>query len=442
MARWLLDAPLQQAIDRIVRAAHAGQSWGPINQLFSRLAQNVATVPPEAYVLRAVRLTNLASAGLTAVLLILAVFTLTRRWPQAWPRIWLVAAREVREGMRGPWPWVVLPAAAVLGLGIAVRSMTLFAAALVVVYALVRAGPRIIPLLALYGVLAAAIAYAAWPQLWGAPIATLLGSIDRTVQFPQPHRTLFEGMILLSSDMPRTYLPHTLAIQLTLPAVVLILPGSVLMVRTALRPGPSSSLSWVLVLWFVLPFLGVVLLRAPIYNYFRHVLFIFPPLFVAAALALQRSADLLRRARWLGPIRAVALLLPGLVAIARLHPYEYGYFNEVVGGVRAVRGRFIPDYWCTSLREAMRYINEHAPASAGIAVTGPEASARAYARQDLRIRDDDEVLTNPEFQPWAIVGCNMSTIDPAFFPEAPTLLTVEREGIPLAIVKLLAAPGN
>jgi hypothetical protein len=439
-ARLLLDAPLQAALEGIIRAAYVGQSWGPVNELFARLAQNIANVAPEDYILRAVRLTNLATAGLALLMTAVAVLAATRVWPAAWPRFWHAVGRDLRDGLRGPWPWVVLPAAVVLGMGIGVRSMTLLAAALVVFYALARAGPRIVHLLALYAALAAAVAYVLWPQLWGAPFETLMGSLDRTVQFPQPHRTLFEGIILLSNDMPRTYLPHVLAIQLTLPALAVILPGAVLLVRSALRPNPLAALAWVLGLWFLIPFLGVVLLRAPIYNYFRHVLFILPPLFVAAAIALQRAVDLLRRPRWIGPILAVLLLLPGLAAIARLHPYEYGYFNELVGGVRAVGGRFIPDYWCTSLREAMRYVNEHAPASAGIAVTGPEASARAFAREDLRIRDDAEILTSPDFQPWAIVGCNLSLVNPDFFPDAPVLFIVEREGVPLTVVKLLATP--
>ncbi|HET7010072.1 MAG TPA: hypothetical protein VFI11_04800, partial [Anaerolineales bacterium] len=210
--------------------------------------------------------------------------------------------------------------------------------------------------------------------------------------------------------------------------------------RSAIGRGAKATLAWVLILWAFIPFLAVVGFGVPIYNYFRHVLFMMPPLFVAAGLALERGYSLIRRSPWLSPFLVLAMILPGLVAIARLHPYEYGYFNELVGGVRGVRGRFIPDYWCTSLREAMEFVNEHAPASAAIAVTGPESNAAAFAREDLRVRDDAEMATNPDFEPWAIMACSLPTIDPDFFPDAPVLWTVEREGVPLAIVKLLATP--
>jgi hypothetical protein len=39
-----------------------------------------------------------------------------------------------------------------------------------------------------------------------------------------------------------------------------------------------------------------------------------------------------------------------------------------------------------------------------------------------------------------IMGCAWSTIDPAYFPDAPLVWTVERDGVPLAVVKLPATP--
>jgi hypothetical protein len=95
------------------------------------------------------------------------------------------------------------------------------------------------------------------------------------------------------------------------------------------------------------------------------------------------------------------------------------------------------DYWCTSLREAMIFVNEHAPSSAGIAVNGPEDNAIPFAREDLRVRDQSVMATDEDFQPVMLVGCAWATLSPSFFPEAPVLWTVEREGVPLAVVKLL-----
>jgi hypothetical protein len=193
------------------------------------------------------------------------------------------------------------------------------------------------------------------------------------------------------------------------------------------------------VLWIAAPFVGVVVFSLPIYNYFRHVLFMMPPLFALGGVAIEGMFRLVR-VRWLAPALGLALVAPGIAAIARLHPYEYGYFNEWVGGVRGAYGRFMSDYWCTSLREGMEYINRVAPPSAGVAVSGPMSNAAAFARQDLHLGDVSEMETDPDFEPVVIVACSWATIDPGFFSDAPLIWSVEREGVPLAIIKSLVTP--
>ncbi len=54
-------------------------------------------------------------------------------------------------------------------------------------------------------------------------------------------------------------------------------------------------------------------------------------------------------------------MAPGLIGIISLHPYEYIYYNEIVGGVDGAAGHYYADYWCTSFREAMKYVNQVAP---------------------------------------------------------------------------------
>jgi hypothetical protein len=394
---------------------------------------------PDPYVLRAIRLVDLATAGVAILMAVAAVVVGIRLWPVARQRFWPTVAGELREGLGSPMPPYVLAAAIVMGMALAIRSMALFAGLLVVLYALVREGPRVMILLTAYFGLAAIVAFLLWPQLWTSPFGTVAASLDRTVQFPQPHRTLFEGVTLLSNAMPRWYLPETLAIQFTLPAVVVIVVGFFLVAKAAWARGAVALLSVILLLWVLTPVVAVVGFRVPVYNYSRHLLFMMPPLFVMAAVAMEAGWRLLR-SRVVALLLLAAILMPGVWAIVRLHPYEYGYFNEFVGGVRGAYGRFMSDYWCTSLREAMTYVNAHAPASAGIAVSGPDANAIAFAREDLRVKQDSEMLTNENFQPVMVVGCAWATINPAYFPDAPVVWTVEREGVPLAVVKLLATP--
>jgi hypothetical protein len=239
-----------------------------------------------------------------------------------------------------------------------------------------------------------------------------------------------------SSALPRWYLPKLMAIQFTLPAVILILVGLAAAVRRWRRGTVPAAFFWFLALWILGPFVAVVVFGMPIYNYFRHVLFMMPPLFVIGALGIEVA---LRPFRSRGAVAALAavILLPGLVAIARLHPYEYGYFNELVGGVRGAYGRYLSDYWCTSTREAMTFVNGYAPHGAGIGVSSATSNAVPFAREDLLVKDDTEIATDG-FQPMLILGCSWATVDPDFYADSPLLFQVEREGVPLVVVKLLA----
>ena len=62
------------------------------------------------------------------------------------------------------------------------------------------------------------------------------------------------------------------------------------------------------------------------------------------------------------PILKAALLmimvLPGVYSCIQLHPYEYIYYNSIVGGVQGANRKFELDYWVTSFRESLYYINE------------------------------------------------------------------------------------
>jgi hypothetical protein len=50
-------------------------------------------------------------------------------------------------------------------------------------------------------------------------------------------------------------------------------------------------------------------------------------------------------------VLAVGCALP-TIEMAKLHPYEYTYFNRIEGGVRGADGRYMLDYWGLSLKQA------------------------------------------------------------------------------------------
>ena len=97
------------------------------------------------------------------------------------------------------------------------------------------------------------------------------------------------------------------------------------------------------------------------------------------------------------------ILAPGIWGIARLHPYEYAYFNAYAGGLRGTPSEFDQEYWCTSYREAMGYVNTVAEPGAIVFSGRSLYAAVPFARPDL-------VLTN----------------QPADYPQASLLLYCAR----------------
>ena len=112
------------------------------------------------------------------------------------------------------------------------------------------------------------------------------------------------------------------------------------------------------ILWFIIPLLGFIILRSALYDNFRQIIFILPPVFWLAGVAFEK----IKNTKW--QIALVTLcLIPGIVGIVRLHPYEYIYYNSFIGGMDGAQGRFELDYWGTSYREAAEYVNKIAPAN-------------------------------------------------------------------------------
>ena len=86
-----------------------------------------------------------------------------------------------------------------------------------------------------------------------------------------------------------------------------------------------------------------------------------------------------------------------------LHPYQYVYYNRLVGGLAGANGRFETDYWGESYREAVLRLSAHLEEETGSAalaeqarryrvfVEGPRASATYYfsANLDYVDRPDD-----------------------------------------------------
>jgi 4-amino-4-deoxy-L-arabinose transferase-like glycosyltransferase len=324
----------------------------------------------------------------------------------------------------------LLPSAILLGLTTSIRVLGPFAALFVIYYALRKHGKQAIFPLFLYGLVAIITMYLTWPYLWSAPIAHFIESVKVMSQYPWEGRVLFNGAEYASTQLPYSYLPVLLGIQLTEPVWVLILLGAV---AAGLRRRPERveglrekrELLALTVVWFLIPLLGFVVARSPLYDNFRQIFFILPPMFMLAGVGFEK----IKNVKWQVALM-VLCLLPGIVDVVRLHPYEYVYYNRFAGDVFR---KYELDYWGTSYREAAAYLNEVAPEHAVVWVEGPSHIFALYARSDIKVYSDYEAERADHYD--YVVSTTRYNLDQTSYPDAKVIHTIERYDGILTVIK-------
>jgi hypothetical protein len=186
-------------------------------------------------------------------------------------------------------------------------------------------------------------------------------------------------------------------------------------------------------LTFALPLLGLILLKSTLYNNFRQALFIVPAMFMLAALPLEL---IFRRVTqpWARVLLIAALALPGVISTVRLYPYEYVYYNSLVGGTAGAQNRFELDYWRISLREMALEMNEVAPPGSIIVVTRSAGLFARYARPDLIVdKPINSILDLTKGYDYLVQLSRWDRWEE--YPQAANVVVVERAGAVLATAK-------
>jgi Dolichyl-phosphate-mannose-protein mannosyltransferase len=280
----------------------------------------------------------------------------------------------------------------------------------------------------------------AWPWSVREPFNLLKTIAYFSEFFEKPWRELFACELILAPDMPRSYAPVLLGLQmpeilLTLASVGLV--WTLAMVARPLVPTRRRAILLGLSLAAILPVAVAVATRPAMYNGIRHLVFIVPPLALLGGLGanylLERACEFGRPVA----IAAFAVLLAGLaspaVEMIRLHPYQYVYFNHFAGGVRGAEGRYMLDYWGLAFKTASQELRERVPALGmraeggrkwKIAVCGPHPPAAIALGEQYDLT-------------WESKDADFAMMLGAFYCakyDAPVLVEIMREGVVFARV--------
>ncbi|MDK9722405.1 MAG: glycosyltransferase family 39 protein [Rhodospirillales bacterium] len=293
------------------------------------------------------------------------------------------------------------------------------------------------------------LAYAVMALLWPWSYQSPLNPLQALMGFSTLGigiETKMGGQVYTANHLPAFYIPGYLAV--TLPEIVLAGLGVALVMflgwlkqrRHGLPFPPGTMNLFLTAMAGLFPVLLFVLMRPTAYNGLRHFLFVVPPLAVLAAVALDRLWEMLWRLHhWAG--RGFTIVLMGLMVVqawqmAMLHPHQYIFYNQLVGGVAGAEGKWEMDYWSNSLREATLALADYVdneqrelggePKTWKVMVCGHALSSYYYFPPNLVFTKEQE---EADFMVmYTVINCQ------SYF-EGRTIAKIQRFGVPLALVR-------
>ena len=171
------------------------------------------------------------------------------------------------------------------------------------------------------------------------------------------------------------------------------------------------------------------------YDGFRHFLFILPPIFMLAGIALQTVFQKIQHV-WLNAILMLVVLSPAVLADIRLHPYQYTYYNQFVGGTGAAAKMYETDYWQTCYKDAVEQLAEQvAGEPVNLYVKREFYIAAYYAPENITV--DSQEVPRKLIEPGDYILAN-SRANPnlqRFSDPGKRVLRAERDGAIFCIIQ-------
>ncbi|MGL5914326.1 MAG: ArnT family glycosyltransferase, partial [Bacteroidales bacterium] len=193
-----------------------------------------------------------------------------------------------------------------------------------------------------------------WPFALQAPFKNTMAAFTEMSKFSVSLRQLFEGKMQWSQELPWYYTPKF--ILMTTPSVVIL--GVILFITLIWRDKKNLFWHFIIFFTFFFPVFWIVYSKANVYGGWRHALFAYPSMVMAAALGVDAAIRNIQKKHFKIFIITLVcgLLIKPLVHIAKSHPYEYIYFNEFAGGIKKAYGNYEMDYYYHSTREAAEWV--------------------------------------------------------------------------------------
>ncbi len=208
----------------------------------------------------------------------------------------------------------------------------------------------------LVGMVALLFSLLTWPYLAMNLISNLQEIFAMQRYYTWNETVLYNGSYVEGTKLPSTYFTTWFAI--TTPLMLL---APALLSPLLIRKRFQHRLFVLCCITILLNTIAYLIVRPVAYDGVRLFLFLVPPLATLAALAL---IEYFRTAgkRLIKALVGV-LICTNAAAVSRemivLHPYQYIYFNSLVGGLKGAYTKYDTDYWGASYNEAINWFKQN-----------------------------------------------------------------------------------
>jgi hypothetical protein len=282
----------------------------------------------------------------------------------------------------------------------------------------------------IYAMIAILAMFVTWPYLWENPVARLIEVSRFMSDNPTNLSVLFGGEVYRAGELPRRYMPFMLATTLTEPVSFLFFLGLAVGYLKLFKQ-KTNVMAWnnigsltLVLLWLVIPVVYVLIRRPSMYDGLRHFLFILPPIFIFAGFVFEFLINHIVIS-WLRAGVILMLLLPGVVGIPQIHPYEYTYYNSFVGGTSGAFRSYETDYWLTCYKEAVENLGQTVNKPISLYVHREAYIAAYYADKNINVHDLRGALAEVKAGDYILVNTRTNE-DRRVFKDAPLVLQITR----------------
>lgn len=218
---------------------------------------------------------------------------------------------------------------------------------------------KLIMLLIGISILGYVIGFIFWPYGLEDPIRNPMESLKNMTNFKISLKQTFEGKVIWSDNVPWYYTLKYMVI--SIPAIVLLGFGISFI---SIRPlGKKYGWLQIFMLFFacLFPLIYIIIKESNVYGGWRHMNFTYVMIVVLAAIAINHLFFYFKKTTYKYGAYAIflILLLHPIIHIIKNHPYQYIYFNELIGGVNGAYGNYEMDYYYNTLKESSEWLTEN-----------------------------------------------------------------------------------